>query len=139
MKTIFEPAAHEELFQRLGQLTPDAERQWGKMSIGQMLAHCQQPLRVALGELPLKRSVVGLLFGRIAKKKLLAPEPWKPGLPTAPEFRIGDAREFEQERAALRAQPYREKCGLACLRRSGCLSATALQGCWRAIHLLPSN
>ena len=68
----------------------------------QMLAHCQQPLRVALGALPLKRSVVGLLFGRMAQKKLLAPEPWKPGMPTAPEFKIANPREFEAEKKALR-------------------------------------
>jgi len=72
------------------------------MSIAQMFAHCQQPLRVALGELRLKRSLIGLLFGRIAKKKLLAPEPWKKGLPTAPEFKIADQRNFETEKAALR-------------------------------------
>lgn len=90
------------LLARLDALRPDAQRRWGKMSCAQMLAHCQQPLRVALGELPLKRSLIGLLFGRMAKKKLLAPAPWKPGMPTAPEFVIRDERDFAREHAALR-------------------------------------
>lgn len=88
---------------RLDALRPDSVRQWGKMTVGQMLAHCQQPLRVALGELKLRRMLIGILFGRMAKKKLLAPQPWKPGMPTAPEFKITDAREFAPEKAALRA------------------------------------
>ena len=100
--SLFDPAGLTAMLARLDRLRPDSARQWGKMSIGQMLAHCQPPLRVALGELPLKRSLIGLLFGRMAKKKLLSPEPWKHGMPTAPEFRITDARDFDQERAALR-------------------------------------
>ena len=88
---------------RLDRLTPESPRRWGTMQAGQMLAHCVQPLRVALGDLQLKRSFVGLLFGKMAKKKLLAPEPWKPGMPTAPEFRIKDARDFAVEKPRLRA------------------------------------
>ena len=101
--SLFDAAGRAAMIARLDQLRADSPRQWGKMSIGQMLAHCQQPLRVAVGELPLKRSLVGRLFGRMAKKKLLAPEPWKTGMPTAPEFKVTDPREFNAEKAALRA------------------------------------
>lgn len=100
--SLFDPAGLAAMLARLDRLRPDATRHWGRMSVAQMLAHCQQPLRVALGELPLKRSLIGLLFGRLAKKKLLAPDLWKPGMPTAPEFRITDARDFRLEHAALR-------------------------------------
>jgi len=86
---------------RLERLQPDAARQWGKMTSAQMLAHCHQPLRVALGELPLKRSLIGFLFGRMAKKMLLAPKPWKPDMPTAPEFKVPDERDFAKEKASL--------------------------------------
>ncbi len=101
--SLFDPAGLRTMLTRLDALRPDCVRQWGKMTVGQMLAHCQQPLRVALGELKLKRMLIGILFGRMAKKKLLAPQPWKPGMPTAPEFKITDAREFTPEKAALRA------------------------------------
>lgn len=101
--SLFEPAGLTTMLARLDSLRADSPRQWGKMTVAQMLAHCQQPLRVALGELPLKRSLIGILFGRLAKKKLLSPTPWKPGMPTAPEFKITDARDFAKEKAALRA------------------------------------
>ncbi len=101
--SLFTPAGLARLLARLDALRPDSARQWGKMDVAQMLAHCQQPLRVALGELQLKRSLVGRLFGRMAKRQLLGPKAWKPGMPTAPQFRIVDARRFADEHAALRA------------------------------------
>jgi len=99
--SLFDPAGLAAMLARLERLRPDAARQWGKMTAAQMLAHCQQPLRVALGELPLKRMLIGILFGRLAKKKLLAPAPWKQGMPTAPEFKVMDNRDFAKEKVAL--------------------------------------
>lgn len=101
--SLFEPEGLAAMVARIERLRADSPRKWGKMSLPQVLAHCQPPLRVAIGELPLKRSVIGLLFGRMAKKKLLAPEPWKPGMPTAPEFKVTDQRDFAREKQALLA------------------------------------
>ena len=101
--SLFDPQGLAAMTARLERLRPDAGRRWGKMDVAQMLAHCQQPLRVAVGELPLKRSLVGLLFGRMAKKQLLADKPWRPGMPTAPEFKVEDPRDFGREKAALLA------------------------------------
>jgi hypothetical protein len=101
--SLFDPHGLAAMLARLDALRPDSRRAWGKMDAAQMLAHCQQPLRVALGELKLKRMLIGFLFGRLAKKKLLAPKAWSQGMPTAPEFVVTDAREFAKEKAALRA------------------------------------
>jgi hypothetical protein len=101
--SLFDTAGRAAMLARLDSVRADSQRQWGVMSVEQMLAHCQQPLRVAVGDLALKRSLVGVLFGRMAKKKLLAPEPWKRSLPTAPQFKIANPRDFNTERAALRA------------------------------------
>jgi len=101
--SLFEPRDRAAMVARLESLRPETTRQWGKMSIAQMLAHCQQPLRVAMGELPLKRSLLGILFGRLAKKKLLDPKPWQRSMPTAPEFKITDERDFATEKATLLA------------------------------------
>lgn len=99
--SIFAAADRQELLARIARLAPDSKPKWGKMDVGRMCAHCQAPLRVALGDLRLKHGLIGKLFGRMAKRKLLAPEPWKPGLPTAPEFRVAEPREFTRERTAL--------------------------------------
>jgi hypothetical protein len=101
--SLFDATGRAAMLARLDSLRADSQRQWGVMSIEQMLAHCQQPLRVAVGDLALKRSLIGVLFGRMAKKKLFAPEPWKKSLPTAPEFKIAKPGHFSTERATLRA------------------------------------
>ena len=99
--SLFLPADLADLLRRVGSLRPDSRARWGKMEVAQMLAHAQRPLEVATGELVLRRGLVGILFGKLAKKKLAGPEPFKQGLPTAPQFVVRDARDFERERARL--------------------------------------
>jgi hypothetical protein len=100
-KTLYRSADKDEMLARIQRLEPDSAAQWGKMSVAQMLAHCQQPLRVATDELKLKRGLIGILFGRIAKKQLLQDKPFKPNLPTSPEFVVVDVRDFARERQQL--------------------------------------
>jgi hypothetical protein len=101
MKNLFDPAENAAIVARISNLTPRAERVWGKMNAAQALAHLQTPLRVAFGDLRLKRSIPGLLFGSIAKKKLTSPEPWKRNLPTDKAFIVADERDFATEQARL--------------------------------------
>jgi len=49
MKSLFDQATFSEIQQRLNNLSEDSPRQWGKMSPGQMLHHCQGPLNIMLG------------------------------------------------------------------------------------------
>jgi hypothetical protein len=101
--SLFRPDDAAAVLARVRRLRPDSRAQWGKMDAAQMLAHCQVPLRVALGDVRLKRGLVGVLFGGMAKKKLLAPQPFGRNMPTSPEFRVADARDFARERDALEA------------------------------------
>jgi hypothetical protein len=98
MANLFNPSDAQIIIDRIERLKPDSAARWGKMSVSQMLAHIQQPIRVSTGELKLKQSFVGMLFGRIAKKKMLAQESFNRGLPTAPQFVIKHNPDFEEER-----------------------------------------
>jgi Protein of unknown function (DUF1569) len=100
-QSIFRADGAAALLQRVQRLRADSPARWGRMDAAQMLAHCQQPLRVVLGDLRMKRGLAGYLFGGLARKSMLGPRPYKLNLPTAPEFRIRDPRDFERERAAL--------------------------------------
>ena len=40
MKSVFNQTDAAEVVNRINQLTPTTERQWGKMTAAQMLAHC---------------------------------------------------------------------------------------------------
>ena len=101
MKSLFDKENFDEINRRLNTLTPSSPRQWGKMDVAQMLAHCKVAFRVPLSEHPMKRSMLGLLVGWMIKQKLYNDDPWKKNLPTAPEFRITDQKDFEKERTEL--------------------------------------
>jgi hypothetical protein len=99
--SLYEADALAAMTRRIRALRADSPRQWGKMEIGQALAHCRVALRVAIGDQRLKRGLIGIVFGPIAKRQLMRPVPLGKSMPTAPEFRIRDARDFETERASL--------------------------------------
>ena len=101
--SLFDPVELAAMTKRVHSLRVDSARQWGKMEIGQMLAHCQVALRVALGDQALKRGLVGILFGGLAKRSLLKPNSFGRNMPTAPEFKVTEPRDFEVERVALLA------------------------------------
>ena len=65
MKSIFDEKTYQEVLDRLEKLNPESERQWGKMSVAQMLWHCQMPVRLAIkNKKTIKKSnpLIRLLF-----------------------------------------------------------------------------
>jgi hypothetical protein len=102
MSSIFKTADNDEFIKRIDKLTPSTPALWGKMHVSQMLAHCQAPLHLALGDLKLKRTFVGFLFGKMAKKKLLNDAPLKKNLPTFKEAVIKGRRNFDDEKKFLK-------------------------------------
>ncbi len=103
MKNLFGQQAYNEITERMNKLTPQSQRQWGKMDVAQMLAHCKEAFKVPLSDKPLKRTFMGLLLGGMIKHKLYNDDPWKQSLPTAPQFIIKDSRNFENEKKELQA------------------------------------
>ncbi len=101
MKSIFEKEALEEILIRIGQLQPNAERQWGKMNVEQMLAHCNQAMLVVTDQLITKRRMIGRILGPIFKKDYLSEAPLRKNSPTNPLFVITDERVFAKEKELL--------------------------------------
>jgi Protein of unknown function (DUF1569) len=101
MKSLFDTETYEEISTRMQKLGPATQRQWGKMDVAQMLAHCKAAFSVPLSEKKMPRNILGLLVGWAVKKKLYNEDPWKRNLPTAPNFIIKDKREFEKEKQEL--------------------------------------
>jgi Protein of unknown function (DUF1569) len=101
VKNLYETTAYNEIITRMNQLTPSNEKLWGKMNVAQMLAHCKEAFKVPLSEKPLKRLLIGYIFGGIAKKQLYSDKPWKQNLPTAPNFKITNERDFNTEKQEL--------------------------------------
>jgi hypothetical protein len=99
--SLFRDGGCDQLLVRIRGLSPSAQAAWGKMNVAQMLAHCHVAFRVALGELRLRRALIGVLFGKWAKKSLLRDKPFRRHLPTDKAFIVRDARDFATERDAL--------------------------------------
>jgi hypothetical protein len=102
MKSLFNTEAHAEILSRIDQLSESTQRQWGKMKVGQMLHHCQFPLKVALGKLTIKKPnpFMKLIYSGF-KKSMYSDKLWKHNLPTAPGFVVSEPKEFVQEKEKL--------------------------------------
>ncbi len=101
MKSLFNAEDNNELIERIERLTPNCAAKWGKMNVAQMLSHLQRTDKIAFGEAKLKHSLIGILFGRMAKRQMMKAETFKQNLPTAPSFLRKDERNFEVEKMKL--------------------------------------
>ena len=60
MKNLFDATVVNEVKTRLGQLGPQSERQWGKMTLPQMLAHCSASMQWAVGDVVPEKAALPL-------------------------------------------------------------------------------
>ncbi len=101
MKSLFNKDTYNETLQRMNTPTPQSQRQWGKMEVAQMLAHCKEAFRVPLSDKKMPRMFIGVLLSWMMKPKMYNDAPWKKNLPTAPNFLIKDQRDFDNEKGQL--------------------------------------
>jgi hypothetical protein len=101
MGSIFNSADNQQILNRINNLKPGATPLWGTMTVSQMLAHLQMPILVAFGEHKLQRGLVGLLFGKMAKKSMLKAAAFKTNLPTVKSFKMTGDKNFEEEKNKL--------------------------------------
>ncbi|MBZ0327534.1 MAG: DUF1569 domain-containing protein [Altibacter sp.] len=100
MKSLFDAEAFSEIKTRIDNLSEASEKQWGKMTHGQMLHHCQGPFNIMLekNDYGMKPNWMAKLF---FKKLLYNDKPWRKNLPTAKFLKETEARNFEKERLDL--------------------------------------
>lgn len=100
MKSIFDEKTYQEVMDRLNALSPESERQWGKMTVSQMLWHCQLPIGIAIKNKKPKRKsnpLIRLLF----KKSLYNDKPWRKNLPTVKAAKTQEEKDFDKEFSTL--------------------------------------
>ena len=102
MKNLFEAARADEVKERIACLRPDNERQWGRMTAAQAVAHCTAGFEMALGERLPPRLLIGRIIGGILKPKVFGnDEPMRRNSPTVPGLVMNDDRNLETERERL--------------------------------------
>ena len=103
VKSLFEAAAVNDITDRMEHLSLDSERQWGKMNVAQMQAHCSAAIGMAEGKVTPPRILLGRLLGPLAKKSLIVTgEPTRRNAMTDKSVLVTDERDFMMERQRLR-------------------------------------
>src|ERR1700747_1053494 len=99
MKNLFEPATASEIRERIGRLCATSQRQWGKMTAPQAMAHCSVAMEWAVGDSVAPRMFVGRILGPLVKSQLLKDEKQMGrNAPTAKSLVVVDERDLEKER-----------------------------------------
>ena len=102
MKSVFNPADVAELTDRINKLTPETKPLWGKMSVGQMLAHCNVAYEmVYTNKHPKPGFFIRLLLKTVVKSTVCGDKPYQKNSRTAPAFLITEPRDFYTEKVRL--------------------------------------
>mgnify|MGYP000449768226 CR=1 FL=1 len=91
MKTIFDQEVRDELIRRINQLDNNAQAQWGKMNLYQMIKHCTnwEEWMQGKGNPVYKQVFIGKIFGKIGLKRMIKDDkPIDKGVPTSAQFKI---------------------------------------------------
>jgi hypothetical protein len=101
MKTLFQKEAVDEIVNRINKLSANTQRQWGKMNVDQMLAHCSVGMQTATGEKILQSGLFLRLIGPLFKSQTTNNKLFRKDSPTNPGFIIDSTEGFEKEKQTL--------------------------------------
>jgi len=118
MKNLFERETVDEVIARIDKLQPASERQWGKMDVAQMMAHCSATMDMASGRLNLPRIFIGRILGPLVKPIYTNEKPFRKNNPTDKKLAVTDACDFqrEQEQLKLKVRQFHEGGEAKCTR-----------------------
>jgi hypothetical protein len=80
MKNVLNQPHYEELVQRINSISATSERRWGAMTPTQMLQHCVQQLKLALGQVARTKQGPWIFHTWLGKKIALSGLPWNKGM-----------------------------------------------------------
>jgi hypothetical protein len=96
-KPIHDPEVHRSIKQRIESLRPDTPRQWGKMSIDQMLWHVNVSMREAVGDY--KPDLKPLPVPKALLRWAIINMPWGRGARTRPDMYAVSTHDFNAQKA----------------------------------------
>ena len=104
MKNLFERETVAEVMSRIDKLQPASPRQWGKMDVAQMMAHCSATMDMASGRLNLPRIFIGRLIAPFFKSIYTNEKPFGRNAPTDKKLAVADSRDFFREQDQLKSK-----------------------------------
>lgn len=102
MKNIFDKNETDTIINRIETLEATSQPKWGKMSVDQMLAHCNVTYEMVFDDKhPKPNAFTSLILKLFIKNIVVNEKPFKKNGRTAPQFLITDAKHFEKEKERL--------------------------------------
>lgn len=101
MNNLYDPSDCSAILARIEKISPSAERQWGKMNVAQMLAHCNAGMETAMGIIIYKQIFIGKLLSRFIIKAVLSEKPFSKNSPTDKTYLFPANVGFEDSKKRL--------------------------------------
>ena len=102
MQNVFLKEDCDQFINRINQLKPDLKGLWGKMSVDQMLGHCNVSYEMVYDDIhPKPNGFMKFILKLLVKSKVVDDKPYPKNNQTAPQFIIKGNRDFETEKKRL--------------------------------------
>jgi len=103
MENIFDAKTAQNYIDRINRLNSETQGKWGKMSVSQMLAHCNVTYEFIYEpqKHPKPNIIAKFILKKFVKPKVVNKIPYKQNLPTGPQFKITGDKNFEEEKKRL--------------------------------------
>ncbi|WP_375240975.1 DUF1569 domain-containing protein [Polaribacter sp.] len=102
MKNIFEKEVSNQVIARIDKLTTSSQPHWGKMSVSQMLAHCNVTYEMLYTDKhPKPNAFMKFMLKLFVKNAVVSAKPYSKNGKTAPQFIIVEEKDFELEKTRL--------------------------------------
>lgn len=102
MENIFTENISKQVINRINNLKPSSTALWGKMSVAQMLAHCNITYQMVYDNThPKPNFLMQLVLKAFVKNMVVSERPYKHNLQTAPVFIVKNDKNFDAEKNHL--------------------------------------
>lgn len=103
MENVFDAKTAQHYIDRINKLTPETEGLWGKMTVDQMLAHCNVSYEMVYEPEKHKKpgGIAKFILKTFVKPKLMGEKAYTRNGPTSPQFLISERKDFTDEKKRL--------------------------------------
>ncbi len=102
LPNIFTKPVADTVIQRINNLTPATQGLWGKMTVAQMLAHCNVSYEMVYDNIHARPNAFArFMITLVAKNAVVSEKPYPKNSRTAPAFIIKNDKNFEAEKNRL--------------------------------------
>jgi hypothetical protein len=100
MNNLYNSTHVSGILERIEKLSPNSQRQWGKMNVAQMLAHCNVSLETALGKNVIPRvPFVSQLIAKMLRPSVMGPKPFGKNSPTDKSYIMKAELNFDEQKS----------------------------------------